>query len=333
MSISNFFSTSKGKITVASLIFVIIAISLSYYFMYGSSDAKFKRNIKQITSDIQKSNKEASSTYALMDKGSSEFDKIKSSIENSNKTLDSSIKLLKSITPKEDYKDLHNELLQGLNSNKVLFFQSIAILDNYSSDTVNESIGKLYEYLSSTAGYYEKVSLKGYKIEISKELLNFPDKLKGYINVLKKDNLNSTANNEAKLSFISDIKGKIESITSLEKSFQEDINKVKNNKLTINQLIISISSKKNDLSSIIDLATNSTPPNDVEDIKNLFISTGVLYDDYLSALRSSIESSKEKDSVNIIDSSITLNKERLEEFNEKKSSLESLITEKETSLR
>lgn len=333
MSISNFFSTSKGKITIAALIFVIIALSLSYYFMYGSSDAKFKRSIKQITSDIQKSNKEASSTYALMDKGSSEFDKIKSSIENSNKALDSSIKLLKSITPKENYKDLHNELLQGLNSNKMLFFQSIAILDNYSSDTVNDSIGKLYEYLSSTAGYYEKVSLRGYEIELSKEILNYPDKLKEYINTLKKNNLNTNANYDAQLSYISNIKEKIESITSLEKSCQEDITKGKNNKLNINQLLISISSKKNDLSSIIDSINALTVPSNVEDVKNLFTSTGVLYDDYLSALRSSIESSKEKDSVSIIDSSININKERLEEFNEKKSSLESLITEKENSFR
>lgn len=330
---SNFLSTSKGKITIGIILFIIILSGAIYYFMYGSSDAKYSRSVKNIVSHINSSNKEISSTYKYLDNGKKSFDKVKSYLEESKKQIDSALKTANSTTPLDNYKDQHKKLTNGINSNKLLIEQSIAVLDNYSSNTVKDSISKLYEHLSSTVGYYEKFNYKDFKINISNDLLNFPDKLGYYVDILVKETTGNTSKNSAALSFINDLKTNLSEIDTIKTSIEDNITSVKNGKTSPNQLKIFISSKLNELSSVIDKVNNLSSPPELKELQTLFISTGVLYEDYLKAFKSTLESSKEKDSTTLIDSSISMNKESLENYNSKKASLLSLIKEKEASLR
>lgn len=330
---SNFISTSKGKITIGIILFIIILSGAIYYFMYGSSEAMYTRSVKTITSHINDANKEISSTYKYLDSGKSSFDKVRSSFDSSKQQIDKALNAAKSATVPDKYKALHSNITKGINSNKLLISQSIVILDNYSSDTVKASISKLYEHLSTTEGYYEKLNYKDFKVNLSNDIINLPEKLSYYVNVLLKEDLGNSTTSPASLAFITDLKSNLESIYSIESSIEENINNGKSGKTSPNQMKILISSKLNELSSVIDSVNSLSSPEELKDLKTLFISTGVSYEDYLKSFKTALESSTEKTTAAIIDSSINLSKDNLTKYSSEKTSLKSLIREKEESLR
>lgn len=334
MSIKNFFSEKKGKITILSLAFIIIiaiTFGVSYYFMYGSSIAKYKGSVKEAISYIEKGNAEVVSTYEHMKNDDSQLYKIKNAIENSKKSLDSANKIMKDITPPDEYKELHSNLSNGINSNKTLLIQAISILNNYSSVTVNDSLSSLYEYLSVTSAYYEKFNLKGITVTVPNEFLNFPDKIGQYINSITQEIDTSSPNYDMQIAFINDIRDKIQELDNLESELNEKINSSKNGKLSSKQLMISISSTKNKLSSLVDEINALISLPEVEDIKSNSLALYKLYENYLTSFRESIESSKEPETPYIVSSSLKINQGSFNEYKSKKDNLKTLLDEKENS--
>ncbi|KMT21188.1 hypothetical protein [Clostridium cylindrosporum] len=333
MSNSNILPTFKNKIILSVILFIIIITGVIYYLMYGSSEAKYNRSVNKAISLINNSNEKATSTYSYIEDGKEGLDKIKKALETSKKDLDSAVNIVKPLTPPDKLKLKHSNLLNGINSNKLLYIQSIASLDNYTSDTINSSTSTLYKYLSSTVGYYENFNAKKNKILLSKKFLDYPDKLTIYLSNIRKNESTLSAETNAKIVFLNDIKTNLNMINSIGSNVEKDITLTKNRKMSTKQLMISLSSNKNDLSSVIDKVDNLSSPNDLNELKTLFISTGVLYEDYLNTLRSSIESSKETDNISIVNSSINISSEKLKLFKTSEDNLLSLITEKEDSFR
>lgn len=334
MSIKNLFSDKKGKIAIIFLAFIIIVaitFGITYYFMYGSTMVKYKNSIKKTISYIDKSNTKAVSIYDYMKDGDLQIDKIKSTIESSKKDLEEASKIVKDNTPPEEYKKLHSNILNGINSNKTLFIQTTSILDNYSSSTVDNSINALYEYLSITSSYYEKVDFKGITIPISNEFLSFPDKISDYINSLTKETDSTIPNYDMQIAYLNNIKNTLEEVETLEDELNKKIDDSKNGGLSYKQLMISISSTKNKLSYIIDETNSSVAPSEVEDMKTNLLSLLKLYENHLTAFRNSIESSKEQETTYIVSSSLKINQNSLNNFKSKKDDFKNLLIEKENS--
>lgn len=332
MSTTDFFSSTKGKVITIALLLIILLSGVIYYFMYGSEEAKYSRNANKIISSIEEANNEATSIYKEMDSGVASSDKIKSSLNKSSDILQKALSLAKNTTPPDNYKSIHNNLINGINSNRTLFMQSKAIIDNYSSDTVSSSINNLYEYLSSTAGYYEKFKFKNTKLELSKDFLTFPDKVNYYVGVLKKSETSNLPNNDAKIEFLNDLRINIDKLNSIETSLNNEITSVKSNKKSSTQLMIFISSLKNQVSPITESINKLNTPNDLEEIKLLSTDVVEEYLNYLSSFRSAIETSSGKSDIEVLNSSIDKASSSLKEYKSKLSSLLSTINEKENAL-
>lgn len=328
MLIKDFFSSKKGKITILSLIIIVFAFGLTYYFMYGSALAKYKSSIKEVISYIDKGNNEAISTYNHMNDPKN-LPKVKNSIKNSEKNLTTAIKIMKATTPPAEFKQTHENFLNGINSNKILFTQSISILDNYVADTIADSINTLYGHLSTTSSYYEKTKIDNLGITLSNNFLKFPEKISEYTNIINETVDNSAPNYDMQLSYVNDIKLQLESLENLEAEINQNINSSKTGKLSSKQLIISLSSTKNKLSSITENTNNITSLSEINDIKTGLLATLKSYENYLVAFRTSIETSKEQETSLIILSSIKSSESVLSEYETKKTELKNLIKEKE----
>ncbi|MEG2338732.1 MAG: hypothetical protein RSB66_06585, partial [Clostridium sp.] len=139
MSFSNFLSTTKGRVTTIAILSIIIISGLIYYLMYGSIDAKYTRQSKKTISLIESSISNVTSTYGLLTGDLNNIDKIISNLKSSKKDIEKAINITKNTNVPDKYKKSHSNITQGLQKNNLLYSQTIAALENYSSTTVNES--------------------------------------------------------------------------------------------------------------------------------------------------------------------------------------------------
>ena len=162
----------KGKVTIGILLCIIIISGGIYYFMYGSVEAKYSRQIKSISESINHTNKEATSTYKYMENTNTNIDTVKLILKRCESDLSRILKSSKELKVPNKYSKNHSNLVNGIVNNKYLYTQSLAILDNYSSNTVESSIEKLYDYVSLTIGYYEEFKYENFNVTISNDFLN-----------------------------------------------------------------------------------------------------------------------------------------------------------------
>ncbi|MEF9952232.1 MAG: hypothetical protein RR840_05200 [Clostridium sp.] len=328
MSFSNYLSTTKGKITIGLILSIIIISGLIYYFMYGSTDARYTTQSKKIISLVESGSKDTISTYPLLTDDTKNIDKIINKLKSSADDLDKAIKIADTVKIPDKYKATHESLKQGLHKNKQLYTQSIAILENYSSTTVNNSINKLYEYLSLTLGYYNNFKTDSLSINLPNEFINYPDKFKKYI-----ENLNSLdsslKNQEENNIYIANIKESLTVFNNIKSLVDSDIKLANDGKLTSSQLMVNISKHKNSLTSLIDSINTTNAPTQLSNIKTSFITCSVAYEDYLSTLRGALESSTESDNKSQISSAISSSADKLKAFEDSYLSLENILKEKQ----
>ena len=311
----------KGKVTIGILLCIIIISGGIYYFMYGSVEAKYSRQIKSISESINHTNKEATSTYKYMENTDANIDTVKSILKKCESDLNKILKSSKELKVPNKYSENHSKLVNGIVNNKYLYTQSLAILDNYSSNTVESSIEKLYDYVSLTIGYYEEFKYENFNVTISNDFLNFPDKINYYIDVLKS---NDTASKSTEnLNFINTLRSNINELNLIEEEISKNINLAKENKLSSNRLLVSISSTKNKLSSLVDKINKLESTIDLKEAQTKLVTLGVLYEDYLNSLKTSLESS------NKVDSAINLSESYIKEYKDKKQEIENYLSEKE----
>lgn len=329
MSFSNFLSTTKGKITIVAILSIIIISGLIYYFMYGSLDAKYTRQSKKIISLVESSASNATTIYPLLDNDPKNIEKTINIIKSSSEDIDKAIKISKEITAPDKFKSIQENLKQGLQKNKLLYTQTIAALENYSSTTVSGSINKLYEYLSLTLGYYEGYRVNDLIISLPSEFINYPDKIKSYIESLNALD-NSIKTQEENNTYIASIKESLTQLNNIKSLVEEDLKLVNDGRLTSKQLMVNISKHKNTLSSVIDNVNSTPSPSVLSDVKTSFITCSVSYEDYLTTLRGFLESSKESDSKLILSNAINNSSDKFKLFDDNYIALDNLLKEKQS---
>lgn len=311
----------KGKAAIGILLCIIIISSGVYYFLYGSEEAKYSRQIKSISESINHTNKEATSTYKYMENTNANIDTVKSIIKRCENDLNRILKSSKEVKVPRKYSENHKNLINGIINNKYLYTQTLTMLDSYSSNTIESSINKLYDYVSVTIGYYEQFKHENFNVTISNEFLNFPDKINSYLEVLKSNDTASKATEN--INFINILRNNINEISLLEEETLKNINLAKQNRLSANRLLVSISSSKNKLSSIINEINKLEPTEDLKEAKENLLTLVGIYDSYLSSLKTSLESSGK------IESALNEGDNYIKEYNNKKEEIESYLSEKE----
>ncbi len=311
----------KGKAAIGILLCIIIISSGVYYFLYGSEEAKYSRQIKSISESINHTNKEATSTYKYMENTNANIDTVKSIIKRCENDLNRILKSSKEVKVPRKYSENHKNLINGIINNKYLYTQTLTMLDSYSSNTIESSINKLYDYVSVTIGYYEQFKHENFNVTISNEFLNFPDKINSYLEVLKSNDTTSKATEN--INFINILRNNINEISLLEEETLKNINLAKQNRLSANRLLVSISSSKNKLSSIINEINKLEPTEDLKEAKENLLTLVGIYDSYLSSLKTSLESSGK------IESALNEGDNYIKEYNNKKEEIESYLSEKE----
>ncbi|MEG0129717.1 MAG: hypothetical protein RR539_06465 [Clostridium sp.] len=328
MSFSNFLSTTKGRVTTIAILSIIIISGLIYYLMYGSIDAKYTRQSKKTISLIESSISNVTSTYGLLTGDLNNIDKIISNLKSSKKDIEKAINITKNTNVPDKYKKSHSNITQGLQNNNLLYTQTIAALENYSSTTVNESINKLYEYVSLTIGYYESYKTDNLTITVPKEFANYPDKFKSYIETLNAldDSIKSKEENNT---YIASLRESLTQVTNIKTLIDDDINLVNEGTLNSKQLMVNISKHKNTLSLVIDSVNTLSTPSSLTELKTSFITCAVSYEDYLSALRSGLESSTEVDGKAALKGALNASADKLQVFESNYTKLEESLKQKQ----
>lgn len=191
---------------------------------------------------------------------------------------------LSSLNPTEKYKIEHQNLIEGVSNNILIYRQIQGILSNPSGNDLDKSSIELKKYKSTTMENYKKAE-KLIKISLSESFSNIVDKVISFSDINSKLNKENQIKNSQKQDFINGISDVISKFISIKKDFYTLAYNERNNKGGLGNVLVDISSNKNSFKDVkSSFSKISIPSSDVNktytSLKNLLAS----YDVYLQSI-------------------------------------------------
>ena len=237
-----------------SLIYIIFGVIILIFiigFLFAQSN-----NEKSLIEDLGRSISEINLTNDLENENITTENYIKS-IENKLSKISIIENDLKSLSVSPKRKDLLNTLSNGLNKNKELFDEILAILNNPNSSKISSDYENILKIKEECENYYSICRANLIPVYLYKENNTYLKDIFYYINELIKSNRDKKFIQNRKNDFIVAMKSILSKLSSMDEKLFETAKLIKNSNRDLKVLINDIDNKnkslqelKNDLYSL-----------------------------------------------------------------------------------
>lgn len=290
-------NSQKRKILYFFLKFLLIILVLigvfsgAYYFIINKSYSSYEKNIKKHIDKVYSINSEVEPFIAGQ---SIDVDKVRKNLPNKAASLLKEKQELENMNPTDKYKIVQTNLINGIDSNYLLYKQICAILDNTNSSDISDSLQSLNKYKSDCINYYALVNLNNKPMTLPTITMTFINNTNSYIYTLVGVNKSKTEDKNKSLTYIKNLDDLSSKFSNLKKDFSTDLQKIRNKKgLTYDSLISEINKNIDDFGSVYKAFLKlETPPNALTSSYAAFKNTLEDYDLYTQNYKYSVSTEK-----------------------------------------
>ncbi|MFU0824256.1 hypothetical protein [Clostridium sp.] len=283
----------SNKTLFTLLPFVIGAILMgsavffgTYYFFIGKSQASYVSKIKTEINNINKVNE---SSYIFTKGQTIDINKISSSLSQSIASLQNSHSKIRSLIVTNKYAKDQNNLILGLENNILMYKHILSIVSDPKSPNLTKLLDELEKSRDDCMNYYALVSIKGIKITLPNESLEFLNNTIAYTEKQIRQNTDAqivlSQNRDFLLTF-NDISNQF---SQIKKDYMNTIIHSRSNVTGYENLLSELDNTENAITRIkIDLS-NLTIPNDALSVYEAFVKVLDDYDTYIQSLKYSVK--------------------------------------------
>lgn len=291
-------------IFLSIIISSIVIFATSYYTsvnkVYNSYEGSLLHNINSIN--------EANKTIAIFNsKQAIDVDYAKEKLPNIIESLSTLRSQLETLEPTSKYKKEYENLKNGLVNNLFMYKRALVILNNPSSNDVNDSIETLKTFRDDCMDFYKTINVSDTTITLPKTSLSFIDNLLNYSYsafMIKKEE-------DIKDLQVKDFTNKIDSLSKdfidTKTNYYSYALKVRKNEMLYNEVLLMVndnSIKLNDFKN--DFNKNLSVPSSAIATYEAFRPLFQLYDSYLTDFKLALTSEKVQTLGSVVNSA-TLN--------------------------
>jgi len=254
----------------------MIFINKSYSSYEGTIKAYVTKidNINDIKFKEELNTKNISSLVKTLDEKISGLTKIKSQIT--------------SLNPSDKYREEQESLINGIESNILIYKQTEGILNNPKGSDLDNSSKSLGNYRDKTKTSYNKV-LSLSKISLPDSLLAFIDKIIQFSNENSRINKDNEIKSSQMEDFINSVSDVINSYINLKKDFYTEAYNTRNANGNLADVIVSINNNKVSFKNVkSSFAKISVPGSDANNTYNSLKALLSSYDSYLQSISFSV---------------------------------------------
>ncbi|EDS78594.1 conserved hypothetical protein [Clostridium botulinum C str. Eklund] len=273
-------------IILSAIIVGLAAFFSSYYFFMNKSLTKYKTKLNFEITNINKVNTSVSQIKINEDSIKSK-DRIINTMQKNTSSLQNYLYAIKTLNPGEKYTNDHENLINGVQSNILIYKQVSSIcksIENIDGKTLNKSLNDLDKYINETLNFYSQISIRNVKIDLPNETLNFLNSFKSQVEKQAKTTISSKVIKHETNKFIDYLNDITIKFNNFKKDYINDIRKgvkIKEYSALLNEIAndeISLNALKSNLSIL-------SVPSDANIIFDNFSKTLDDYNYYLENLR------------------------------------------------
>jgi hypothetical protein len=281
------------------IVFAFIAVGVfygTYYFMIDKSASSYESNVKAHINTITSENQKVSSFIKSGIIDSSNSSNIIKGLNDITAAFNTIKNSLESEVPTDKYKASHQNLIDGLNNNILVYKQIASMLQSLNSTDLDKSLTDLDKYKAETVKNYSLFSVNNLKVSLPKESDTFINSAIKYISEISKSNKDLAIKSAQNLEFSDKLDSIIAKFLPLKVDFSLQLQKARTKEITYDALLASIDEyKANYLSIKKDFTTIIVPSkSDAVKIHTSFSNILTSYNLYLQELSFAVSNEKNK---------------------------------------
>ncbi len=275
---------NKAVITIVSILaFILLAAGIfygTYYMIIGKSSTSYEENIKEI---VEKVNNINSSTSSMLKEQTIDPDKIRKDMPSKIDALSKQKEELSSMTATDKYTKDHDNLINGVDKNILMYRQIDAILRNPAGKDVDKAGEDLKKYRDEAIESYSLVNIKNIKVGFPDSSIKLVDYTSNYVNELVKLSRDKEISQNQNLEFINNLDAIISKFSTINSNLTIQMSKVRNEKGNMDNVTALAEKNKDQLSSIQQEFLSLTVPSKAVNCYKLFKTTLENFDTYLES--------------------------------------------------
>jgi len=275
------------------LSFVISAILIgaavfcgTYYFFTSKSQTPY---ISKIKTEIDNINKINESSYIFTKGQTIDIDKISSSLSQSITSLENSYSRIKGLIVTNKYAEDHNNLVLGLKNNILMYKHILSIVNNPKNPDLSNLLAELEKNRNDCMNYYALVSIKGIKLSLPNESLEFLNNAIAYTEKQIRQNTDAQIALSQNRDFLLTFNDISNQFSQIKKDYMNTIIHSRNNVSGYENLLKELDNTENAIARIKTDLSNLTIPNDALSVYEAFAKVLDEYDTYIQNLKYSVK--------------------------------------------
>ena len=284
---------NKNLIIILSVLAFAIIISVvfygTYYLSIGKSLNSYENAVKVYVDKINQINL---STEVFIVGQTIDPAKIRKDLPLKIDELSKIKENLEEIIPVEKYKSDHDNLINGIDKNILIFRQINLILSNPNGNDLDKAGAALIKYKDDCYKYYSLIKLKNIKPSINNKINNLVDNTSSYVNELVRLKRDNEIIQNQNLDFVDSMENIIAKFIPIKIDFSDEILTARSNNSNFNEVITAINKNKANLDKLSQDFSNVTVPSKAISCYKAFNTSLEEYNNYLESLIYSINNEK-----------------------------------------
>lgn len=270
-------------IIIGILAFVLLASGVfygTYYFIINKSSNSYEKEVKAV---IDKINEVNSSVSSLLN--GQAIDSVKARTELSPKidVLSKQKELLDNMTATDKYKKDHENLINGISNNMLIFRQIDAIIKNPNGKDLEKAGEDLIKYKDKAVQNYSLVNIKNFKVGLTDSGNKLVEYTSIYVNELVKLNRDNEITQSKNQDYINSLDALLAKFTPINIDYSAEMSKVRDAKGNTDNIVALAEKNRDDLSSIKQEFASLTVPSKAVGSYKIFSNILESFDNYLQS--------------------------------------------------
>ncbi|MCM0649458.1 hypothetical protein NBE98_13915 [Clostridium swellfunianum] len=276
-------NNSVVMIIIGILAFVLLASGVfygTYYFIINKSSNSYEKEVKAV---IDKINEVNSSVSSLLN--GQAIDSVKARTELSPKidVLSKQKELLDNMTATDKYKKDHENLINGISNNMLIFRQIDAIIKNPNGKDLEKAGEDLIKYKDKAVQNYSLVNIKNFKVGLTDSGNKLVEYTSIYVNELVKLNRDNEITQSKNQDYINSLDALLAKFTPINIDYSAEMSKVRDAKGNTDNIVALAEKNRDDLSSIKQEFASLTVPSKAVGSYKIFSNILESFDNYLQS--------------------------------------------------
>lgn len=287
--------SKKTLITLGIILLILAAIAGvfygTYYYIINKSFRAYEKSIK---SEIDKINKINLSITSFNKDKSIDPDKIKKELPAKVDLLLKEKEVISRINPAGKYTKAKEGLLNGLNSNILMYKQVQAIFANPQSKDVGNALEDLKKYKSNCIQSYSLVNIKNVQASFPSDASDTMDKIISYFTDMVKLNRDNDIKQSVNLEFMNNMDGIMSKLAAIKIDLSSNVAKVRTGSGSYDEVLALVDKNYDQLQEIEKSYSNVTIPQKATATYKLFKKVLDSYDAYLNSFKFAVTTEKQE---------------------------------------